>query len=114
MLQVITNILYQKKICNNKKKIADEIDAEINMKGRRRRESLIRRQKEYMRDFVELASSIDSNLSVMKQREIVCDALLEDLQALEGKDLAPYLLECAFDVVEPGTRFVLKFPIEMR
>ena len=63
-----------------------------------------------MRDYVELANSLDPNLPNMKQREIVCDALLEDLKNLKGKDLAPYLSECVFDVVEPGTKFVLKFP----
>ena len=41
----------------------------------------------------------------------MCDALLEDLQNLKGRDLAPYLLDCAFDVVQPGMRFVLKFPM---
>lgn len=64
-----------------------------------------------MRDFVEFANSIDTKLPVTQQREIVCDALLEDLQNLKGRDLAPYLLECTFDVVEPGARFVLKFPM---
>lgn len=37
--------------------------------------------------------------------------MLEDLHNLKGRDLALYLLECAFDTVEPGTRFVLKFPL---
>lgn len=63
-----------------------------------------------MQDFVKLAHTIDG-MPAMKQREIVCDALLKDLQTLKGRDLAPYLLECTFDVVEPGTRFVLKFPM---
>lgn len=63
-----------------------------------------------MRDFVKLASTIN-DLPEAKQREIICDVLLEDLQTLKGRDLAPYLLECAFDVVGPGMRFVLKFPM---
>lgn len=63
------------------------------------------------RDYIELANSIDRKLPVIRQKEIVCDALLEDLHNLKGRDLIPYLLECAFDTVEPGTRFVLKFPL---
>ncbi len=63
------------------------------------------------RDYIELVNSIDRKLPVIRQKEIVCDALLEDLHNLKGRDLAPYLLECAFDTVEPGTRFVLKFPL---
>ncbi len=64
-----------------------------------------------MRDFVELVNSVDPKLPVIRQKEVVCDALLEDLQALRGRDLAPCLLECAFDTVEPGLRIVLKFPL---
>ena len=64
-----------------------------------------------MRDFVELASSIDQSLPIMKQKEIMCDALLEDLSSIKGRDLVPYLLECVFDTIEPGTRIVLKFPL---
>lgn len=64
-----------------------------------------------MRDYVELASSIDPDLPEMRKKAIVCDALLEDLKNLKGRDLAPYLSECTFDVADPGTRFVLKFPV---
>ncbi len=71
----------------------------------------LREEVKRVRDYVELANSLDPDLPNMKQREIVCDALLEDLKNLKGKDLAPYLSECVFDMVEPGTRFVLKFPV---
>ncbi len=63
-----------------------------------------------MQDFAKLANAV-IGLPEMKQREIICNALLEDLQTLKGRDLAPYLLDCTFDMVEPGTRFVLKFPM---
>ncbi|WP_313583968.1 hypothetical protein [Lacrimispora sp.] len=65
-----------------------------------------------MRDLVELATSVDPNLPLGKWREEVCDLLLQELQTLKGKDLAPYLSEFAFDMREPGTRIILKFPIE--
>ena len=43
--------------------------------------------EEEVRDFVELASSIDQSLPIMKQKEIMCDALLEDLRSIKGRDL---------------------------
>ena len=53
----------------------------------------LREEVKRVRDYVELANSLDPDLPNMKQREIVCDALLEDLKNLKGKDLAPYLSE---------------------
>lgn len=60
-----------------------------------------------------LEAEMKRNKTILKQKEIICDALLEDLRSIKGRDLAPYLLECVFDTIEPGTRIVLKFPIEM-
>ncbi|MDO4327011.1 MAG: hypothetical protein Q4E24_13425 [bacterium] len=64
-----------------------------------------------MRDLIELANSIDRDLAPKKRREVFCDLLLEELKTLKGRDLAPYLSEFVFDMVVPGTRVVLKFPV---
>lgn len=64
-----------------------------------------------MKDLIQQAAKIDRSLSPKKRREELCDLLLTELQTLKGKDLAPYLSEFAFDIIQPGTRVVLKFPI---
>lgn len=64
-----------------------------------------------MRDLVEIANSISTDLPPAKRREEFCDIFLQELQTLKGRDLAPYLSEFVFDMVEPGTRVILKFPI---
>lgn len=64
-----------------------------------------------MKDLIELANSINPDLPSMKRREEICNLILHELQTLKGRDLAPYLSEFVFDMVEPGTRIVLKFPI---
>lgn len=64
-----------------------------------------------MRDLVEIANSISTDLLPEKRREEFCNIFLQELQTLKGKDLAPYLSEFVFDMIEPGTRVVLKFPI---
>lgn len=64
-----------------------------------------------MRDFVELANSIDPNLSLKDRRVKFCDLFLEELQTLRGRDLEKCLEECVFDLMMPGTRIVLRFPL---
>ena len=64
-----------------------------------------------MRDLVEMANSIDKTLPERARREKFCDLLLEEFSKLKGKDLAPYLTEFVFDMVQPGTRITLKFPV---
>ena len=64
-----------------------------------------------MRDLIEMANTIDKSLSDRERREKFCDLLLEEFRTLKGKDLAPYLSEFVFDMVQPGTRITLKFPI---
>lgn len=64
-----------------------------------------------MRDIVELANSVNMNLSEMERREKFCDLLLEEAKTLKGRDLAFYLSEFVFDFVNPGVRLTLKFPV---
>lgn len=64
-----------------------------------------------MRDLVELVNSVDKNLPSNIRRDKICELLLQELQTLKGSDLSPYLSEFVFDMVQPGTRIVLKFPI---
>ena len=64
-----------------------------------------------MRDLIELANSVSRELPEKKQKEEFCDLFLKELGTLKGMDLAPYLSEFVFDMIEPGTRIVLKFPI---
>lgn len=64
-----------------------------------------------MRDIVELANSVDRNLPEMQRREKFCDLLLEEAKTLKGRDLAHYLSEFVFDLVVPGVRLTLKFPV---
>lgn len=64
-----------------------------------------------MKSLIELANSIDRELPEMKQREKFCDSLLQELQTLKGRDLAPYLSKCYFDRLQPGEVLILKFPV---
>jgi hypothetical protein len=64
-----------------------------------------------MRDLIELSQSIDKSLTARERRERICDLLIGELQTLKGRDLAPYLSEFVFEMVEPGTKIVLKFPL---
>lgn len=67
-----------------------------------------------MRDLYEMALQVETDygeLPKRKKKEILCDLLLEELKSLKGRELAPYLSELVFDMVEPGTRIVLKFPV---
>lgn len=64
-----------------------------------------------MRDLIELAHSINKDLSPRQRRTELCDLLLEELKTLTGADLEPYLSEFVFDTIMPGTKIVLRFPI---
>lgn len=63
------------------------------------------------RDLIELVNSVSTDLPDEKRHEEICNLILKEFQTLEGKDLAPYLSELVFDMIEPGTRIVLKFPV---
>jgi len=64
-----------------------------------------------MKDFVELANSIDPNLPLKERRVKFCDLFLEELRTLRGRDLEMCLEECVFDLMMPGTKIVLRFPL---
>lgn len=64
-----------------------------------------------MKDLVELANSIDPNLPVLERRIKFCELFLDELKNLQGRDLEICLDECVFDLMMPGTRVVLRFPV---
>ena len=64
-----------------------------------------------MTDLVTLAKSIDPNLPEEARRVKFCDLFLEELKTLRGRDLEKCLEECVFDLMMPGTRMVLRFPV---
>ncbi len=64
-----------------------------------------------MKDLVELANSINHELPEKEQKEKFFDLLLQEFQKLKGRDVAPYLSECYFDMVHPGEVLIFRFPM---
>lgn len=64
-----------------------------------------------MKDFVELSREVDRSLSEQRQKEQICDLLLREFAKMEGRDLAPYLVDFSIDLrTQPAQRLLIRFP----
>lgn len=64
-----------------------------------------------MKDLFALANSVSTDLPESIRREKICDLILQELRTLTGAELRNYLTDFSFDMILPGTRLEIKFPM---
>ncbi len=64
-----------------------------------------------MKDFLELSMEVDHSLPEQHQKEQLCNLLLREFAKMEGRDLAPYLVDYSIDLrAQPAQRLLIRFP----
>lgn len=68
--------------------------------------------KSPMKTLWELSQMVDRTLPEWKQRNMLCDLLLQEFAKMKGRDLAPYLTEFCLDIsVQPAWVLQIRFPL---